>query len=207
MPDPEPEKVVYSCGEIANMSRTAHLWKGAGSVALGGLLLAGGLVRGAEPPPLSQQLSELGRQALPRVNGPGTEVFPQGPGARSEQRRGAAGRRPLGSRAGRPGRAPGCRPAPGRSGSGCRPMPGDTPTLTPRRRPLRRPSHRARSSPRRGRRSRTSRTERGGFPPALRQRRPAAPAGSPGQVECLPAGSGTLCPQECPELRAHVRRR
>jgi tetratricopeptide (TPR) repeat protein len=48
------------------MTRTARLWKGAGPLAVGGLLLSGALVRGAEPPPLSQQLSDLGRQSLAR---------------------------------------------------------------------------------------------------------------------------------------------
>ena len=46
------------------MSRTARLCKGAGSLALGSLLLSGVVARAAEPPPLSRQLSELGRQAL-----------------------------------------------------------------------------------------------------------------------------------------------
>jgi hypothetical protein len=46
------------------MSRTARLWEGAGALTLGGLLLCGVLVRGAEPPPLSQQLADLGEQAL-----------------------------------------------------------------------------------------------------------------------------------------------
>ena len=46
------------------MSRTARLCKGAGSLALGSLLLTGVVARAAEPPPLSRQLSELGRQAL-----------------------------------------------------------------------------------------------------------------------------------------------
>ena len=46
------------------MSRTARLWKGAGSLALGGLLLSGVVARGAEPPPLSRQLTDLGRQAM-----------------------------------------------------------------------------------------------------------------------------------------------
>src|SRR3954471_22416963 len=64
MPDLEP--VSPSSGEISNMSRTARLWKGAGPLAVGGLLLSGVLVRAAEPPPLSQQLSDLGRQALAR---------------------------------------------------------------------------------------------------------------------------------------------
>ena len=46
------------------MSRTSRLWKGAGPLTLGGLLLSGVIVRGAEPPPVSQQLADLGRQAL-----------------------------------------------------------------------------------------------------------------------------------------------
>ena len=46
------------------MSRTARLCKGAGSLALSSLLLSGVVARAAEPPPLSRQLSELGRQAL-----------------------------------------------------------------------------------------------------------------------------------------------
>jgi hypothetical protein len=46
------------------MSRTARRWKGAGPLALGGLLMSGVVARGAEPPPLSQQIAELGRQAL-----------------------------------------------------------------------------------------------------------------------------------------------
>src|SRR5512135_3316841 len=49
---------------VRNMSRTARRWKGAGPLALGGLLLSGVVARGAEPPPLSQQIAELGRQAL-----------------------------------------------------------------------------------------------------------------------------------------------
>ena len=46
------------------MSRTARLCKGAGSLTLSSLLLSGVVARAAEPPPLSRQLSELGRQAL-----------------------------------------------------------------------------------------------------------------------------------------------
>src|SRR3954451_11479127 len=46
------------------MSRTARLWKGSGPLAAGGLLLSGVLAWGAEPPPLSKQLADLGRQAL-----------------------------------------------------------------------------------------------------------------------------------------------
>ena len=46
------------------MSRTARLWKGVGTWALGGLLLSGSLVLADDPPPLSDQLVELGRQAI-----------------------------------------------------------------------------------------------------------------------------------------------
>ncbi len=46
------------------MSRTARLGKGVGPLVLGGLLLSGVVARGADPPPLSQQLADLGRQAL-----------------------------------------------------------------------------------------------------------------------------------------------
>jgi tetratricopeptide (TPR) repeat protein len=45
------------------MSRSARLWKGVGPWAIGGMLLSGALVRAADPPPLSQQLLDLGRQA------------------------------------------------------------------------------------------------------------------------------------------------
>ena len=48
------------------MPRTARLWKGAGPLTLGGLLLCGTIAAGAEPaapPPLSQQLVSLARQA------------------------------------------------------------------------------------------------------------------------------------------------
>ncbi len=46
------------------MSGTARHWKGVGILAVGGLLLCGALVRAADPPPLSEQLLELGRQAV-----------------------------------------------------------------------------------------------------------------------------------------------
>jgi len=49
------------------MSRTARLWKGVGCLTLGGLLLSGVMARAAEPPPLSEQLTTLGRQALLRA--------------------------------------------------------------------------------------------------------------------------------------------
>jgi tetratricopeptide (TPR) repeat protein len=46
------------------MSRTTQLWRGAGSLMLGGVLLSGVSTFGADETPLSNQLSELGRQAL-----------------------------------------------------------------------------------------------------------------------------------------------
>src|SRR4051794_127896 len=46
------------------MSRTARLWKGVGPLTLGGILLCGGIAALADDsPPLSQQLTNLGRQA------------------------------------------------------------------------------------------------------------------------------------------------
>src|SRR5208283_1893935 len=46
------------------MSRTARLWKGAGLLALGGVLLSGVVALGDDGPPLATQLNGLGRQAL-----------------------------------------------------------------------------------------------------------------------------------------------
>jgi hypothetical protein len=46
------------------MSRTARPWKGAGPLALGGLLLSGAAIVADEPPSVPAQLLELGRQAL-----------------------------------------------------------------------------------------------------------------------------------------------
>ena len=46
------------------MSRTARLWKGAGLLTLGGVLLSGVVARGDDNPPLAAQLNDLGRQAL-----------------------------------------------------------------------------------------------------------------------------------------------
>ena len=46
------------------MSRTARLWKGAGLLTLGGVLLSGVVAFGEEAPPLASQLNDLGRQAL-----------------------------------------------------------------------------------------------------------------------------------------------
>ena len=53
------------------MPRTARLWKGAGLLTLGGILLSGSASRGDDDaaPPVHQQLTELGRQAL--ANGAG----------------------------------------------------------------------------------------------------------------------------------------
>src|SRR5271166_3503498 len=46
------------------MSRTARLWKGAGLLTLGGVLLSGVVALGDDSPPLASQLNDLGRQAL-----------------------------------------------------------------------------------------------------------------------------------------------
>ena len=46
------------------MSRTARLWKGAGLLTLGGVLLSGVVALGDDGPPLASQLNDLGRQAL-----------------------------------------------------------------------------------------------------------------------------------------------
>jgi hypothetical protein len=46
------------------MSRTARLWKSVGPLTVGGLILFAVGSRAAEPPALSKQLNELGRQAL-----------------------------------------------------------------------------------------------------------------------------------------------
>jgi len=46
------------------MSRTARLWKGAGLLTLGGALLSGAATRADDAPPLAEQLTGLGRQAL-----------------------------------------------------------------------------------------------------------------------------------------------
>ena len=47
-----------------SMSRTARLWKGAGLLTLGGVLLSGVVALGDDGPPLASQLNDLGRQAL-----------------------------------------------------------------------------------------------------------------------------------------------
>ncbi len=51
------------------MSRTARLWKGAGALALGGLMLSGASAYGDDmPTPLADQLLGLGQQALQQGN-------------------------------------------------------------------------------------------------------------------------------------------
>jgi tetratricopeptide (TPR) repeat protein len=57
------------------MSRTARLWRGAGFLMLGGLLLPGVPALADDDPPLSQQLTELGRQALAQGAAPTAETF------------------------------------------------------------------------------------------------------------------------------------
>ncbi len=58
------------------MSRTARLWKGFGSLTLGGILLSGGIAAGAvDSPSLSQQLAELGRQAAARGRADDARTF------------------------------------------------------------------------------------------------------------------------------------
>ena len=57
------------------MSRTARLWRGAGFLMLGGLLLPGVPALADDDPPLSQQLTELGRQALDQGAAPTAQTF------------------------------------------------------------------------------------------------------------------------------------
>ncbi len=56
------------------MSRTARLWRGAGFLMLGSLL-PGVSALAADDPPLSTQLTELGRQALAQGAAPTAETF------------------------------------------------------------------------------------------------------------------------------------
>ena len=56
------------------MSRTARLWRGAGFLMLGSLL-PGVSALAADDPPLSTQLTELGRQALAQGAAPAAETF------------------------------------------------------------------------------------------------------------------------------------
>ncbi len=46
------------------MYQAAHVCKSAGFLVLGGMLLSSSLALGADDPPLSEQLTDLGRQAL-----------------------------------------------------------------------------------------------------------------------------------------------
>ena len=59
------------------MSRTARLWKGAGSLTLGGLLLSGSAARAEDPaaPPLADQLVTLGQQAKAQGRGDDARRF------------------------------------------------------------------------------------------------------------------------------------
>jgi hypothetical protein len=57
------------------MSRTARLWRGAGFLMLGGLLLPGVPALADDDPPLSQQLTDLGRQALAQGAAPAAATF------------------------------------------------------------------------------------------------------------------------------------
>ena len=59
------------------MSRTARLWKGAGLLTLGGVLLSGVVARGDDGPPLAVQLTDLGRQALAQGAGAMAQTFYQ----------------------------------------------------------------------------------------------------------------------------------
>ena len=57
------------------MSRTARLWRGAGFLMLGSLLLSGVTAFADDDPPLSQQLTDLGRQALAQGAATTAETF------------------------------------------------------------------------------------------------------------------------------------
>ena len=57
------------------MSRTARLWRGAGFLMLGGLLLPGVAALGDDDPSLSKQLTDLGRQALAQGAAPTAQTF------------------------------------------------------------------------------------------------------------------------------------
>jgi hypothetical protein len=57
------------------MSRIARPWRIAASLALGGALLSGARASGAEDPPLSNQLADLGRQALAQGARDAAETF------------------------------------------------------------------------------------------------------------------------------------
>ncbi len=104
------------------MSRTERLSRGAGFLMLGGVLLSGVSAFGADEPPLSNQLTELGRQALAQGSSKAAKGFfekaltldPSNPvAARSERRRSCRTRH-------RQGCFPGCqaRSSAGRRGAG-----------------------------------------------------------------------------------------
>src|SRR4051794_21103284 len=57
------------------MSRTARLWKGAGLLTLGGVLLSGVMARADDGPPLAVQLIDLGRQAQAQGAGAMAQTF------------------------------------------------------------------------------------------------------------------------------------
>ena len=57
------------------MSRTARPWRGAGLLLLGGALLSGACAFGADEPPMSNQLADLGRQALAQGANRTAETF------------------------------------------------------------------------------------------------------------------------------------
>src|SRR5580698_7920479 len=60
---------------VSNMFLTTQLWRGPGALILGSLLLSGASTFGAEDPPLSTQLAELGRQALAQGAAPTARTF------------------------------------------------------------------------------------------------------------------------------------
>ena len=57
------------------MPRNKRLWKGIGPLALGGLILAGGISRADDNPAVSKQLTELGKQALSQGNAAQARIF------------------------------------------------------------------------------------------------------------------------------------
>src|SRR5437899_44992 len=73
-PEPVLVPVTSFSWRAPNMSRTARLWRGAGFLVLGGLLLPGRPAL-ADAPPLSQQLTDRGRQALSQGAAPTAETF------------------------------------------------------------------------------------------------------------------------------------
>ena len=120
------------------MSRTARLWRGAGFLMLGGVLLSGVSAFGADEPPISDQLTDLGRQALAQgASATAKTFFTKALAARSRQRRRGAGARSWSSA-----------PRPASSGSPCKirrpaqpPAAADQPAAAPpaARHPIPRP--------------------------------------------------------------------